>query len=99
MVTVANFGDSAANGTYTLEATFNGYPFYRKNAYYYMAYHEQYGPYSFTPSYYIFKSTQLEGSIRINRPEYKVEGTDATASGWINMMSQSSGETDVGTVS
>ena len=97
-LTVASFGDTSANGTYADSGTFNGQTLYRKDATYFIAYHEELGPYSFAAGYYIFKKSQIEGSIPIYTPEYRVAGTDPTSSAWTSLMDQSSAQTTVGTV-
>lgn len=99
MLTVSGFGDASANGTYTEEKTFNGYSLYRKDSNYFIAYYDENGPVSFEGAYYIVREDEIEGSIRLDTPEYKVVGTDPTASGWVNLLDQRSGGTTVGTVS
>lgn len=98
-LTVAGFGDADINGTYVEDGTFDGYAFYKNGTTSILGYYSEFGPYSFTGSYYIVKTEQMEGSIPIYTPKYKVISTDPTSSGWISMVSQSSGENTVGTVS
>ena len=98
-LTVAGFGDADLNGTYVENGTFDGYAFYKKGTTAILGYFEELGPYSFSGAYYIIKIGQIEGSIPVITPKYKVEDTDPTSSGWVSLVSQTSGETTVGTVS
>ena len=98
-LTVAGFGNADVNGTYIEDGIFDGYAFYKKGTTSILGYYSKFGPYSFTGGYYIVEIGQIEGSIPIYMPKYKVASTDPTSSGWISLVSQTSGETTVGTVS
>ena len=105
--TVSGFGNGKVNGLYVETGTFNGYPYYVKNANTVLAYYDAFGPYTSilptditsTGAYYILRTTQISGAIPIMVPEYKVLGTSPTATSWQCMLAQTSGETAVGTVS
>jgi len=98
-LTVAGFGAPALNGTYVEDGTFDGYALYKKGTTALLGYYTEYGPYSFTGSYYLVEIKQIEGSIPIHTPKYKVISTDPTSSDWVSMVTQISGEGTVGTVS
>jgi hypothetical protein len=106
--TITGFGDSRVNGLYVETGTFNGQPYYVKNATTILAYYNALGPYtsvlpadvSNTGGYYILRIKQIaSGAIPITVPEYRVLGTSPTATSWKCMLDQSSGQTAIGTVS
>jgi hypothetical protein len=101
-LTVASFGNPVVNGAYTSSGSKDGQLRYVKDSDSTMVieYRTEYGPYSFTASYYMIKTDQIEGAIPIEDPVFKVVGSDPTASGWVTMQDQSVGSSynSVGTV-
>jgi len=98
--TVTGFGNSKVNGTYIETGTYNEQPYYVKNANTIMAYYAGFMPYSNGAGYYIMRITQIaSGAIPIMIPEYKINGTDPTATTWVAMLPATSGTTAIGSVS
>jgi len=101
-LTVASFGNPVVNGAYTSSGSKDDQTRYVKDddSTVVVEYRSEYGPYSFAASYYMIKTDQIEGSIPIEDPVYKIEGSDPTASGWVTMQDQSVGSSynSVGTV-
>ena len=104
---VQNFEVTTLNGYYNQSGTHAGEEFYIKLAStveeddYIMIYHLQYGPYSFSPAWYIMKIVQIQvgdSKASFNRPIPKyvpmamLLDSDITSSGWISL----SGEYIVG---
>jgi hypothetical protein len=102
-LTVANFGNPVVNGTYTDSGSKDGQTRYVKNGNSDMVieYREEFGPYSFTNTYYMILTHQIQGAVPVEDPLYKVLGSDPTASGWATMQDQSVGSSynSTGTVS
>ena len=102
-LTVASFGNPVVNGTYTDSGSKDGQTRYVKDSdsSVVIEYRHEFGPYSFSNTYYMILTSQIQGAIPIEGPIYKVLGTDPTASGWVTMQDQSVGSTwnSVGTVS
>ena len=92
-LTVASFGNPVVNGTYTDQGTKDGQSRYVKDsdATVILEYRAEFGPYSFSGAYYLFKIDQVSGAIPIEDPLYKVEGTDPTATGWKSLQDQTVG--------
>ena len=94
-LTVASFGNPLVNGAYTDSGSKDGQSRYVKNNNSNMVieYRTKYGPYSEAAGYYMIQTFQIEGAIPIEDPLYRVAGSDATATGWTSMQSQSAGST------
>ena len=94
-LTVAGFGNTLVNGTYTDSGTKDSQPRYVKdnNSSMVIEYRNKFGPYSFSNTYYMILTSQIEGAIPIERPLYKIVGADPTSSDWKTMQDQSVGST------
>ena len=75
------------NGDYTSTETHDGYDRFVKDSdeNTIVEYKTQYGPYSFSGAYYIIKIFEVEGSVPIEKPLYRNNGTDASVGTWIDM--------------
>lgn len=108
-VTVANFGDSSANGVYTSVGTHDGETVYRKGSTgYWLRYSTQWMPWSYSGNYYIIKINDVSGTKYVNNsaipievPEYRIAGNVATSTteSWVSTFGNYSGEATTGTVS
>jgi len=103
--TVSGFGDTSINGTYVENGTRNGYTFYEKDDTCFLIYIPNFSPASARTAsitaggaYYLIKIFNLRGAIAQELRQYKVNGTNPTASGWISLRSWRTGEEQVGTV-
>ena len=95
-IDVAGFGDTEVNGRYFYQGDRNGYPYYRKNANVFMRYCESYGPYCFTPAYYIEKIYRVPGAVPIIAGVYRVLGNDPASPNWTSLVGSETVEAGTG---
>ena len=103
ILTAADFGNPIVNGTYTSSGSKDGQTRYVKdsNSNIIIEYRSEYGPYCFSGAYYMLSINQIEGSVPITKPLYKVDSSDPTDTSWVSMLPQTAGSTynTAGTVS
>jgi len=96
-IVISGFGNDGVNGSYSYSGEFNGYPAYQKGIYS-LLYYQKRGPWCELASYYISKRCQIQGSVSISKPLYRVAGTNAAATtGWESLEPSTSGENTTGT--
>jgi hypothetical protein len=97
-VNISGFGDPEANGEYLFSRESNGFPVYIKDNYL-LIYKDENGPYTFEGNYFIAKvvNTPDETAIPVLRYLYKNPNTDLSGE-WTALVTQTSGETQTGTV-
>jgi hypothetical protein len=95
-ITINGFGNSDVNGIYSYVGEYNGYPMYQKGQFY-VFYSIKYGEWSETASYYVIEKKQIQGSIPIYKPLYRLSGSNVESSNaWSSLTGITSGETQVG---
>ena len=101
-LTVAGFGDADMNGIYTAEGTVNGQTLYRNGDKGYISYTTANSvvsvPFYNVTGWYMVKTQQLLRSNMIERPEYRVAGSDPEATEWISFLSGEHNMCKIGTV-
>lgn len=95
-VIVTGAADTSINGSYYYNGEHDGYPYFlHTTSKHLIIYMTEYGPYSFSPSYYLVKVTTDNYNydpIRVELPKYKTASVTAGAT-WTSMMPGTSGET------
>ena len=95
-INLTGFGDPNVNGSYNQIGIHDGQPFYKKDSEdYILIYKNEFGPYSFIPSYYIAKITEIS-TIPIIVPKYRTYDLNLATASWETLTELTSGEQDTG---
>ena len=96
-ILISGFGNSDVNGSYDYVGEYNSYPLYQKGNFY-IFYSSTYMPWSNAEGYYIAEKKQIQGSIPILKPIYRISGTSSEGTvSWHSLLDVTSGENTVGT--
>jgi hypothetical protein len=96
-IIISGFGDENTNGNYDYIGDYNSYAAYQKGNFF-ILYYSQNMPWSMAEGYYIAEKKQIQGSIPILKPLYKLASNNASAiTGWTSLMDATSGENTSGT--
>ena len=90
IIKLKDFFEKSLNGVYIISGMRNNKPYYKNNNGVCIVYHEEYGPYSFSPGYYIIKNYKTHNSIPIEKPFYKMDGYNIPVGKWGSLLSKGS---------
>jgi len=114
VINVEGFPEEELNGSYSLRGYHDGEPFYAKEGFghevspyqYILIYKNQYGPYSFSPSWYIIKAVQNKvgnaeargtsgRATKIETPRYKSLTEVLLDNQWCNVIGEKLNGTEI----